>query len=96
MDFYVSEEELRRERAKAQEPRQSRWWQKRIARGRCPFCGAQGSPKKLTLDHVLPLVRGGKSTRGNCVPACKECNSRKQHLLPVEWEEYLAHLASRH
>jgi 5-methylcytosine-specific restriction enzyme A len=25
------------------------------------------------------------------VPACKECNSRKQHLLPIEWEEYLRH-----
>lgn len=97
MDFAVdvSEEQLRQERAKARELRKSRWWQNRIAAGRCHYCGAQVPPKELTLDHVLPLVRGGKSTRGNCVPACKECNSRKQHLLPVEWEEYLAHLVDK-
>jgi 5-methylcytosine-specific restriction endonuclease McrA len=39
-------------------------------------------------------VRGGKSTRGNVVPACKECNNRKKYLLPVEWEEYLETLKS--
>lgn len=41
------------------------------------------------MDHVVPVVRGGKSSRGNLVPACKECNSRKKYLLPVEWDEYL-------
>jgi 5-methylcytosine-specific restriction endonuclease McrA len=44
------------------------------------------------MDHIVPIVRGGKSTRGNVVPACKECNSRKKHMLPIEWEEYLAKL----
>ncbi len=46
------------------------------------------------MDHVVPLVRGGRSTRGNVVPACKACNSKKQLLLPVEWEEYLRRLAA--
>lgn len=41
------------------------------------------------MDHVVPIVRGGKSSRGNIVPACKECNSRKKYLLPMEWDEYL-------
>ena len=41
------------------------------------------------MDHVVPVVRGGKSTRNNVVPCCKECNSQKRYLLPVEWEEYL-------
>ena len=41
------------------------------------------------MDHLVPIVRGGKTTRANCVPACKECNSRKKYLLPMEWEEYL-------
>ena len=88
----VSEEQLRREREKARELRRSQWWQNRIAAGRCHYCGAATTPKELTLDHVVPLVRGGHSTRGNCVPACKACNSAKQSLLPVEWEEYLARL----
>jgi 5-methylcytosine-specific restriction endonuclease McrA len=88
----VTEEQLRRERDKARELRRSQWWKNRIARGTCHYCGAQVPSKELTLDHVVPLVRGGRSTRGNCVPACKECNSKKQHLLPVEWVDYLESL----
>ena len=45
------------------------------------------------MDHVVPLGRGGRSVRGNVVPACKDCNARKQSLLPVEWQDYLARLA---
>jgi len=94
MDFFqdVSEEQLRRERARARELRKSQWWRNRIARGRCHYCRAEVAPRDLTLDHIVPLVRGGRSSRGNCVPACKECNSRKQSLLPIEWEEYLRKL----
>ena len=89
----VGEEQLRRERNKARELRNSQWWKNRIAAGVCHYCGRKVAPRELTLDHVVPLVRGGRSTRGNCVPACKECNSKKQHLLPVEWQEYLDQLA---
>jgi len=92
----VSEEQLRRERARARELRKSQWWRNRIARGRCHYCQAEVPPAELTLDHVVPLVRGGRSSKGNCVPACKECNSRKQSLLPVEWEDYLQGLQTNH
>jgi 5-methylcytosine-specific restriction endonuclease McrA len=88
----VSEEQLRRERAKARELRRSQWWRNRIAAGCCHYCGGQVPASELTLDHVVPLVRGGQSTRGNCVPACKACNSAKQSLLPVEWAAYLDRL----
>ncbi len=44
------------------------------------------------MDHIVPVVRGGKSTRGNVVPACKECNTKKKYMLPLEWEEYLRKL----
>jgi len=46
----------------------------------------------ITMDHLVPIVRGGRSTQGNVVPACKDCNSKKKYLLPMEWEEYLATL----
>ena len=88
----VSDEQLRREKEKARELRRSRWWSQRIATGRCHYCGAAVTPVELTLDHVVPLIRGGRSTRGNCVPACKECNIRKKYLLPLEWQEYLDRL----
>ncbi len=94
MDIFieVSEEHLRKERAKARELRKSGWWKQRIATGECYYCAAAFKPKELTLDHVVPLVRGGRTTKGNCVPACKQCNSRKQDLLPSEWQEYLTRL----
>jgi 5-methylcytosine-specific restriction endonuclease McrA len=88
----VSEEELKRERAKARELRHSQWWKNRVGRGVCHYCGQKFPAAELTMDHLVPLIRGGKSTRGNCVPACKECNNKKKYMLPVEWEEYLSTL----
>ena len=44
------------------------------------------------MDHIVPLIRGGKSAKNNIVPACKGCNSRKKHMLPLEWEEYMEKL----
>ena len=91
----VSETELRRERAKARVLRGSQWWKRRIAAGRCHYCDRQVGPRALTMDHIIPLIRGGRSSRGNAVPACKECNNQKKSLLPVEWEDYLRRLAAR-
>jgi 5-methylcytosine-specific restriction enzyme A len=96
-DFFISsvtEEELRRERAKAREVRKSSWWKRRLSEGRCYYCGREVPPKELSMDHIVPLIRGGKSTKGNMVPACKECNNRKKHMVPVEWGEYLDRLRS--
>ena len=41
------------------------------------------------MDHIVPIARGGRSTRGNIVPACKDCNTKKKQLLPMEWEMFL-------
>jgi len=89
----VTEQEIRRERDKSRELRRSRWWQNRLALGRCHWCGGEFPPEELTMDHILPLARGGKASRSNVVPACKACNSKKSYLLPIEWEEYLHNLA---
>jgi len=85
----VSEEELKREKEKARALRKTRWWHQRLARGTCSYCGKSFPPSQLSMDHVVPLIRGGKSTRGNVVPVCKECNQKKKYLLPMEWEAYL-------
>lgn len=87
--FDITEEQLRREREKSRELRRSQWWRNRIDTGLCHYCGGHFASDELTLDHVVPLVRGGRSTHGNCVPACKKCNTRKRDLLPIEWQEYL-------
>jgi 5-methylcytosine-specific restriction endonuclease McrA len=86
----VSDQEIRREKERARELRKTRWWKNVVARGACHYCGVSFRPDELTMDHLVPIVRGGKSTRGNVVPACRECNSKKKYLLPIEWEEFLS------
>ena len=89
-DFFpVSEEHLRKEKAKARELRQTQWWKNLRGRGHCHYCKSRFPAKSLTMDHVIPISRGGKSTKSNIVPCCKECNNKKKYLLPVEWDDYL-------
>ena len=85
----VSEEDIRREKEKARELRRSRWWKDRVAKGNCHYCGGLFPPEELTMDHMVPIIRGGRSVRGNVVPACKGCNNKKRHMLSLEWEEYM-------
>ena len=80
----VDDDAIRRERAKARALRASPWWKRRCAAGTCHYCGKQVGAKALTMDHRIPLVRGGRSTKGNLVPACAECNAAKRHRLPME------------
>jgi 5-methylcytosine-specific restriction endonuclease McrA len=47
----------------------------------CVYCG---STKDLTLDHVMPRSRGGRTSWDNLVTACKSCNSRKGDNTPEE------------
>lgn len=89
---YAAEEDIRRERAKARELRKAHWWKRRCAEGMCYYCRRKIKPKDLTMDHIVPVIRGGRSTKSNVVPACKECNNRKKHMVPLEWEEYLESL----
>ena len=88
-DEWVEEEDITREKAKARKMRHTAWWSRRIQKGICHYCGDNVGSKNLTMDHVVPMSRGGKSKKGNLVPACKECNNKKNYLLPIEWEEYL-------
>lgn len=91
-DFFLpsaDDEAIAVEKRKARELRQSQWWKRKRSSGVCHYCGHRFPPKELTMDHVVPLVRGGKTVKSNVVPCCKECNSKKKHMLPLEWEEYL-------
>ncbi len=86
---------MRRERGKARELRKSQWWKNKRSSGICHYCGERFPVRELTMDHVVPLIRGGKSTKSNLVPSCRECNVRKRDLLPSEWGTYLEALAQR-
>ncbi|QAR33750.1 HNH endonuclease [Geovibrio thiophilus] len=85
----ADEGHIRREKEKARELRRKQWWRQKVDQGICHYCGNKFPPEEITMDHIVPIARGGTSTKGNVVPACKECNNRKKYLLPLEWEEYL-------
>ena len=91
----VDDSVIRKEKAKARELRKSSWWKNKIAQGICHYCGRQSLPGELTMDHIVPLARGGRSTKGNLVATCKECNNKKKTLLPLEWEEYMSQLEKK-
>lgn len=80
----VSEWQIRRERQKARALRASPWWKRKRAAGICHHCGEKYPPGDLTMDHLVPIIRGGKSTKGNLVPSCKKCNSARKYRLPFE------------
>ena len=91
----VGDETLRRERARARVLRASPWWRRRLRTGRCGYCDRPTPPSELTMDHRVPLVRGGRSVKENLVPACRACNAAKQSLLPIEWVAYLERLEKK-
>jgi len=91
----ISENDVKREREKSRELRKSRWWKNRVALGLCHWCGERFPPEELTMDHIVAVTRGGKASRNNVVPSCRECNSRKKYLLPMEWDEFLAKAQKR-
>src|SRR5512143_342332 len=45
----------------------------------CQYCGVHLPPEELSVDHILPRSRGGRSTWTNCVLSCLRCNRRKSN-----------------
>jgi 5-methylcytosine-specific restriction endonuclease McrA len=84
----LEEEDIRRERSRARELRATQWWKRRCSTGICRYCGRSVAPAELTMDHLVPLARGGRTVKSNVVPCCKECNNRKRQMLPAEWERW--------
>ena len=89
-DMRVDPAHIAKERAKARELRRTNWWRAQIQKGVCHYCGGKFPPSELTMDHIVPLSRGGHSTKGNIVPCCKACNNNKKYTMPVD--EILAEL----
>ena len=90
MDEYflpASSEHQKREKAKARELRQSQWWKNQLGRGLCYHCQKRFHPSELTMDHLIPIVRGGQSNKKNCVASCKACNTKKGSKTTYEMAE---------
>jgi 5-methylcytosine-specific restriction endonuclease McrA len=53
----------------------------------CAYCKSRLAD---TIDHVVPIARGGRDAPDNVVPACKSCNSSKNAKLLSEWRQTAA------
>ena len=84
IDIKKDKAHIARERKRAVQLKKTNWWQVLLNKGICHYCKKKFSPDELTMDHIVPLSRGGKSTKGNIVPCCKECNNKKKYLTPVD------------
>jgi len=57
-------------------------------------CATCGSTENVTVDHVIPLSRGGRHSIGNLQTLCLSCNSSKNNRLNIEWRAYRASVAA--
>jgi 5-methylcytosine-specific restriction endonuclease McrA len=53
---------------------------------KCCYCGCCD---ELTIDHVIPSSRGGKTEFDNCITCCMKCNAKKGDRTPTEARMYL-------
>ena len=81
---FVDESFVKREKARAKELKKTPWWKKKKSSGICHYCGKKFPPDELTMDHIIPVIRGGKSVKENLVPSCRDCNSKKKYHIPTE------------
>lgn len=85
----TEEQIIKTEKRRARELRKSRWWQNRIQQNAtCYYCNKRLTKDEVTMDHILPLSKGGKSTKGNIVISCKECNNLKKDASIFEIETF--------
>lgn len=80
----ASEAHQKREKSRAYELRKSTWWKQVLGKGKCYHCEGQFKPEELTMDHLIPVIRGGKSDKKNCVTSCKDCNTKKGYKTRAE------------
>lgn len=75
---------VKKEREKARQLKKTSWWRDKLKRGLCYYCEKSFSQNNLTMDHIVPLVRGGKTGKNNVVVSCRPCNSKKSSQTLVE------------
>ncbi len=79
------EAHIKKEKEKARLLRKTQWWDQQLDTKKCHYCKNEFLKIDLTMDHKIPIVRGGMSTKSNVAPCCKSCNSAKKHQTDVEF-----------
>lgn len=56
---------------------------------KCAYCGRRRQFKHMTVDHIIPLSKGGTDDVDNLQCTCKMCNRLKDNMLPHEFTEFV-------
>ncbi len=59
---------------------------------KCFYCGKRLNFRQITLDHYLPLSKGGKDEIFNLVTCCKKCNKYKSDVIPDNYKDTIINL----
>ena len=86
IQYYIFSDETHRkkEKNKTRNIKKTRWWQQKCADRTCYYCKKKFDFSELTIDHIIPIARGGKTAPGNVVPSCQECNKEKGVDTPLD------------
>lgn len=60
--------------------------------GLCAYCGQHRNIKYMTVDHIIPLSKGGTDDTENLQCTCKMCNRLKSDMLPSEFTAFVRHI----
>ena len=63
-------------------------WQKLYSADTCYYCGKHIEGRDKTVDHKIPISRGGTNARENLVMCCQSCNSHKNNRTESEYYEW--------
>ncbi|MCI8378638.1 MAG: HNH endonuclease [Lachnospiraceae bacterium] len=56
---------------------------------RCAYCGQHRNIKYMTVDHIIPLSKGGTDDINNLQCTCKLCNRLKDNMMPHEFTAFI-------
>lgn len=63
--------------------------------GRCAYCGCELKLEEMTIDHILPLYRGGTNYPANLNPSCRSCNKYKATYTVEDFRKQLSLILGR-
>lgn len=63
--------------------------------GRCAYCGCDLDYEEMTIDHILPIYRGGTNYPANLNPCCKSCNRYKSSNTIEEFRKKVGYILNR-
>lgn len=75
---------------------ETQWQQLKDAFGyRCPRCGRSEPDITLSIDHIIPLARGGCNDISNIQPLCRACNAAKGARVIIDYRYVIASVVSQ-